>query len=263
MSLAITDWLEGRERNPAPSTHFATIDATEMVPHTDELVDDLSRRVIAAKSSRAYLEKYVGRLSWDFLSQRLAAGPAKLRRGDWGEVVAMAWIEDFSGFIVPVKKLRLQMTPGQSLPGTDAVALEVDQGQVVRCHFLESKLRTTNAFLTTVGLEAYRQLEAESQDGFLEILQFVHEWMHNLGHELVEPLTKHLEGRETIEDDGHDVVLLVDSGVWDDEVLVELDSQAGSLPLCTVHVLQCADMAALVDETFRRIGVEVISMDEE
>src|SRR5581483_9440977 len=257
--MQLTDWIEGVERTPAISAHFTTVDGTELIAHTDALIDDLARRVMEAKSSRAYLETYAHRLEWPFLGQRLGAGPQRVRRGDFGEVVAAGWLQDFAGLAVPVKKLRLQVNPGQTLPGTDVVAFRVVDGVVERAHFLESKLRTTAAFLTDVGTQAYGQLLSDRAEWFLEILQFVHERLFDTNNPLAEPVTIYLEGRDDPGDDAHEIVLLVETTVWDEEILVNLDAEAGDLPACTVHALLCDDLAVLVDSTFAAIGVEVIA----
>lgn len=259
MPMVLTDWIDGVERAPAASAHFTTVDGTELIEHTDDLIGDLARRVMEAKSSRAYLQAYADRLDWGFLAQRLAPGPEKVRRGDFGEVVAAGWLEDFVGLEVPVKKLRLQVNPGQTLLGTDAVAFQVVDGVVQRGHFLESKLRTTAAFLTAVGTQAYGQLLADRAEWFLEILQFVHERLFDTGHPLAEPVTIYLEGRDDPDDDAHEIVLLVEAALWNEEILVNLDAAAGDLPGCTVHALRCDGLVALVDSTFAAIGVEVVA----
>jgi hypothetical protein len=262
--MLVTDWIQGSERDPSASAHFVTIDGAEIIDHSDELIADLARRVMEAKSSRGYLETYAARLDWDFLAQRLAAGPLALRRGDFGEVVAMGWLEDYSGLAVPVKKLRLQIRPGQSLVGTDAVAFRIQDGAIVGSHFLESKLRTTSAFITEVAVKAYKQLVDDRVGHFREILQFVHEWLFNFGHELTEPFTVYLEAHQTPDDDSHEIVLIVEEDHWDHEVLENLDEEAGELPNCTAHVLLAKSLVSLVDKTFAQIGADVIvEMDED
>lgn len=259
MAIVLTDWIEGLERIPAASIHFVTVDGTELSDHSPELIADLARRFMEAKSSRAYLEAYADRLGWTVLGQRLAAGPQRVRRGDFGEVVAVGWLEDYANLAVPVKKLRLQINPGQTLPGTDAVGFRVTDGVIERAHFLESKLRTTPAFLKDVGTQAYGQLVSDRPGGFLEILQFVHEHLFDIGHPLREPLTVYLEGRaEEPEDDAHEIVLLVETGMWDEEVLVNLHAVAGDLPACTVHALRCEGLAALVDNTLAAVGLDLV-----
>lgn len=261
--MLVTDWFRGAERLPAVSAHFTTIDAAELIGHTDALVEDLARRLIEAKSSRLYLETYKDRLNWAFLSQRLAAGPLTLRRGDFGEVVAMGWLEDFSNLVVPVKKLRLQIRPAQSLVGTDAVGFEVYDGAVVGAHFLESKLRTTAAFLDSVGVQAYKQLVHDRADHFREILQFVHEWLFNFEHDLVEPVTVYLQTLDNPDDDSHEIVLLVERDVWDEAVLTNLDGEGGELPNCSTHVLLAESLGSLVEKAFAKIGAAVIDEMED
>jgi hypothetical protein len=265
VAMALTEWIEGLERTPAASTHFTTVDGSELIEHSPPLIADLARRFMEAKSSRAYLAAYADRLDWAVLSQRLASGPEKVRRGDFGEVVAVGWLEDYAHLAVPMKKLRLQINPGQTLPGTDAVGFRVVDGIVERAHFLESKLRTTPAFLKTVGTQAYGQLVSDRPEGFLEILQFVHERLFDTEHPLCEPVSVYLAGRAVEpEDDAHEIVLVVETAVWHEDVLANLDAVADDLPGCTVHALLCEGLAELVDSTLASIGLELVpGMDED
>jgi hypothetical protein len=256
--------MSGLERTPPFSVHFTTIDCKEIHSDADSLAKNLATRIMTTKSSRSYLEKYGEQFDWGFLSQRLAAGRQTLRRGDFGEVVAAGWLEDFSSYQIPIKKLRLQINPGQSLPGTDAIAFELASNRVVSAHFLESKLRTTKAFLAEVGEQAYEQLVRDRENWFIDILQFVHERMFEVQHPLLDAVSTFLSERGSSEEDGHHIVLIVESELWDEVVLDRLDVAAGSLPKCTVHLLQVKGLANLVDQTFSSIGAELVTdMDDE
>jgi hypothetical protein len=66
--MALTEWIDGLERTPAASTHFTTVDGSELIEHSPPLIADLARRFMEAKSSRAYLEAYADRLDWAVLT---------------------------------------------------------------------------------------------------------------------------------------------------------------------------------------------------
>jgi hypothetical protein len=259
----MTDWFSGRPRRPAVSSHFAVIDGDEVEHDTEELVNDIARRIMEAKTSRSYLEKYAPVLGWDFVAQRLAAGPQRVRRGDFGEVVACGWLEDYDLLVVPVKKLRSQFTPGQTLPITDAVAFRIVNGAIEGAHFLEAKLRTKNVMLAEVAANAYHQLASDRQTTFREILQYVHEQLHRDGNPLVNAGTDYLLRRVPSEDDSHDIVLIIEKEIWTEDIHAKLDAIAGVLPNCRVHGLRAKDVASLADEAFAKAGMELIDEMEE
>ena len=146
--MLLTDWLTGKERSPSPSVHFTVVDGAEVAQQLPDLVEDLARRMMEAKTSRGFLQAYGDKLGWDLISRRLRQTKPKVARGDFGEVVAGGWLQDYGGLHTPIRKLRSQVEPGQTLPGINTVAFRVAGGSVEGIHVLESKLRTTSAFLS-------------------------------------------------------------------------------------------------------------------
>jgi hypothetical protein len=265
MRYRITDWLDGRPRQPAVSSHFAVVDGDEVEHNTEELASDIARRIMEAKTSRSYLEKYAPVLGWDFVAQRLAAGPQRVRRGDFGEVVACGWLEDYDALVVPVKKLRSQFTPGQTLPITDAVAFRIVNEVIENVHFLEAKLRTKNVMLARVAVSAYHQLASDRETTFREILQYVHEQLHRDGNPLVDAVTNYLLRRVPSTDDSHDIVLIIEKEIWTEDIHTELDAiaSASALPNCRVHGLRAKNIASLIDQAFAEAGMALIDEMEE
>lgn len=104
----LTDWLTAEERSPSPSVHFTVADGAEVAEQLPGLVDDLARRMMEAKTFCGVLEKYGGKLGWDLVSRRLRQTRPRVARGDFGEVVAGGWLEDFCGLVVPIRKLLLR-----------------------------------------------------------------------------------------------------------------------------------------------------------
>jgi hypothetical protein len=56
--MLLTEWLVGEERSPSPSVHFIVIDGAEVARQLPDLVEDLARRMMEAKTSRGFLEAY-------------------------------------------------------------------------------------------------------------------------------------------------------------------------------------------------------------
>src|SRR5271170_6380567 len=89
--MLLTDWLTGEVRSPSPSLHFTVVDGDEAVDQLPDLVEELARRMMEAKTSRGFLQKYGDKLGWDLISRRLRQTKPKVARGDFGEVVAGGW----------------------------------------------------------------------------------------------------------------------------------------------------------------------------
>jgi len=254
--------MGGTERSPSPSVHYSVIDGAEIRDKASDVVEDLARRMMDAKSSRRFLEAYGSRLDWHVIGRRMAPGNAKVARGDFGEVVASGWMEDFCGLETPIRKMHSQISSGQTLPGIDTIAMRVSAGVIEGIHLLESKLRTTSALLTTVGADAYSQLKADRDERALDLLAFGLEQLHSQHHPLTDALCEYLESRTDSTEDSHEIVLLVEADAWDDEVLNKLDEVAGDLPNCRVHVLLCTKLVALVDNVYARAGLDLVDQME-
>ena len=262
MTMHLTAWIAGQDRVPSPSVRFTVIDGKEICETHPEVVEDLARRMMEAKISRTYLETYGSRLGWPVVGRRLQQTKQKVARGDFGEVVASGWLEDYCGLHAPIRKMRAQVGPGQTLPGVDTIAFRVTDELIDGIHVLESKLRTTPARLTAVGVEAYQQLEKDRNERAVDLLEYALEQLHTRGDPFAEALCKHLENRVDESDDSYEVVLVVESDVWDEEVLTQLDAVAGSLPNCRLHVLLCSNLVALVDAVYDRAGLDLVDRME-
>jgi hypothetical protein len=243
--------------------HFIVIDGAEVARQLPDLVEDLARRMMEAKTSRGFLEAYGSKLGWDLISRRLRQTKQKVARGDFGEVVAGGWLQDYGGLHAPIRKLRSQVEPGQTLPGIDTIAFRVAEGMVEGIHVLESKLRTTSAYLPAVGVIAYQQLEKDRNERALDLLMYALEQLHDRGDKFAEPLSDYLTRRVDETSDAHEIALIVDVEVWDEDVLAQIDAIAGSLPNCRVHVLLCRNLAALINSVYDRAGLDLVDVMEE
>jgi hypothetical protein len=135
---ALQDWLVGRQREPERA--YGVIDIDETV-RPDDLVAYLAALVRRSKLDPTHVDRIATALGWGAIRARLAPGRPRVRRGEFGEVLAGGVAEEIEGWQVPVPKLRFQIDPEQTQPGTDIVAFMVDRADVTALLFLESKLR--------------------------------------------------------------------------------------------------------------------------
>ena len=89
------------------------------------------------------------------------------------------------------------------------------------------------------------------------------EQLHDRGDEFAEPLSDYLIRRVDETNDSHEIALIVEGGIWDEDVLVQLDAIAGSLPNCRVHVLLCRNLVTLIDAVYDRAELDLVGAMEE
>jgi len=155
----MTAWLDPAHRDPSPYG-FEVTDLPERSRPSADLIGGLGELVVRAKTRPDVLERMAQALGWEDALSRLRRGRKEVRRGDFGEAVACDAVEAFDGFSVPIRKLRYQLDPEQTLPGTDVVAFHRNEdGSIADLHFLECKLRTFRD--VTVGVEAHDQLSKD------------------------------------------------------------------------------------------------------
>jgi hypothetical protein len=256
--MDLSGWLIAEQREPSPSVHFSVCDIRERDVRPVELVSTLALAVVNAKTSTEFLAAVEPYIDWDFLSRRLGDSPAKsVFRGDFGEVLAGAWLEDHDKLVPTIRKLRYQILPSQTQPGADIVAVELRDGVVDRLHLVEVKLRTTRN--TSSAVDAHLQHERRPSAQLEALLIFILERLWDDNSELFGPLLDHLAGRTYAPDDVFHIFLVYDDSTWSDHTLTRLDDSAGSLEPLDVHVLRVRHLAELIADAFDAIGVEVIA----
>lgn len=260
--MSLQDWLRASPRGPQPSGHFAVDDVDEHTAPDERTLRLLARLVVEAKSSRDFLREAHAVLAWDVVSTRLeAAEQLAVRRGDFGEILAAGWLEEEKDLRVPVPKLRFQITPEQTQPGTDLLAMRLEGAEITALHFAECKLRTSVDNQT--GVAAYEQLQTHRAGNYGQILMFVLERLFERLSPLYGPFLEHLRVRGEDEDtDCFEIALVYDTAAWRETVVEELDDVSGHLQPLTVHAFQIDELAHLVDTAFEAIGVDLIVQDD-
>jgi hypothetical protein len=178
-----------------------------------------------------------------------------VRRGDFGEALASAMLEEFHGYAIPVPKLRFKTAGNQTLPATDTLALKLDDsGLVEEACFVECKLRTVRD--NRAAVDGYRQLLSDYENKLPEILVFVAHRLWEQRHSLFGAFASYLADRDHgIENDTFRLGLCYDTGKWDERALVDLEDSGVALPSLTAHVTRIDHLRALTDELFSELGM--------
>lgn len=249
-------WLERAERNPSPYK-FAVSDLSERLRPNSELVADLGEIMIRTKAVPEVLERMAEALGWDDAMVRLQRGRTGIRRGDFGEAIGCEALEVFDRLRVPIRKLRYQTDPEQTLHGTDIVGFRMnDDDSIADLHFVECKLRTYRDL--GVGVEAHDQLKEDRSAGYADTLMFLADRLSETEPGLLDAFEHYLSERNRAERGSYGVILVYDSAPWDEDVLVRIEEIQESLSPLHLRVLLAAELPDLVEKVYDSIAAQVI-----
>jgi hypothetical protein len=259
----LPDWLQSAQREH-DDDRFTLVDLTEQRAQDHALLEHLSERLRRARWNPAFLERITRDLGWErargFL-ESLVPSARTARRGQFGEMLSAAIMEELDGFTVPVEKLRYAITASQSQPGADLLALKVEDGHLVEACWVESKLRSTTA--NAVAVEAVTQLQDDVAQENPTILKFVGERMFEENHALLPEFMAYLSDRsQPPSNETYRVVLVVEANVSFDAAIERLSDEDISLDPLEIDVVSIRELVALTNETFARVGVEQVLDDE-
>ena len=252
--LRLQGWLERVARAPSPYA-FPVSDYRERNQVDDPIIRQLGAMMVRNKTEPAVLQEMADVLGWHDAAARIRPSTRKsIRRGDFGEALASELL-CLEGYHVPVRKLRYQVDPEQSLHGTDIVAFALDDGDVRDLHFVEGKLRTFKDL--PAGVNAHDQLKHDRSAGYADTLMFIAERLRETDPPLYDAFRAYLRQRDQPRRGSSGIFLVWDGSVWDDDVLQrvhEVDDRIDPLDVRVVHV---ADLAAVIEAAYVTIDAEV------
>lgn len=258
-TVSLSAWLVWTQRSE--SAAYEVVDFLEHTVPSDAVVAYLAGKVVSAKFDPTYLLRLAALLGWDAVSNRFVNGRATLKKGEFGEVLAAAQLEECDGWVIPIQKLRYQMDPGQTLPGTDLLAIRLDRdtGAVTQLAFLESKLRLKK---DPVGpgavVEAHNQLAFDRKAAFAGILEFVLARLYEQNSPILEPLERYLLSRAPHPNEIHFVSVVFDDGAWSEELISGLDTLPELLEPLTVYATRTPKLWDLIERVLSVAGLEPV-----
>lgn len=266
----INTWLSSSERAPNPYARFRLIDVEEPAGLPDESRDYVSNLLRDSRFAPEFLADMAGILGWDMVRDTILSGASPnaipTKRGDFGEVLITALLEESHGYKIPVRKLRYKVTRNQLLHGTDALAIRVDtEGNVTEVCFVESKLRTAtrNADDRNLAVTGCDQLKNDFDHKLPDILQFVAQRLHEIKDELFGPFVVYMGTRaDTTDIDTFCLGLVWERAEWEEQILQNLEEHTNVLPRLVVHAIRINNLGQVSDDLFARVGLIEVTDDE-
>jgi hypothetical protein len=247
--MTLRRWLTVARRTR--TLPFDVEDVSEL--HVADATDAayLAQLLADAKIDPALLEEVEALLGW-----RVTPGRPSVRKGEFGEVLSGAVMEEMHGYLVPVRKLRFQIDPEQTLPGNDLVCLKLaEDGNIESVLFVECKLRTRRDL--PAGTDAHGQLVDDRDRNFADILTFIIARLYEQRSPLLPLLRDYLRDRGS-EKHSYGISLVWEHEQWDERVIDRVATLDPPLKPLTVMVTRIASLSALVDDVFERAGVSLV-----
>lgn len=249
-------WLESVARDPSPY-RFMVTDLTERRNPVPDIVGALAEIVARTKANLEVIEAMAGALGRTDALARLQPGRVGIRRGDFGEAICCEILEATLGLTVPIRKLRYQTDPEQTMHGTDIVGFRFDEsGTLSDLHFVECKLRTYRAL--AIGTEAHDQLAKDRSEGYADSLMFLADRISETDPQLFGSFQRYLASRDRIDRGSYGVMLVFDAEHWDEEILERVEEIQDQLTPLHTQVILVTSVRDLVDLVCECMGACVI-----
>lgn len=262
----LSTWISEQERSPSPYAKFGVLDSEEIDEPSDETMAHLTGLLRSAHFEPGYLSYISERIGWsktkDLILAPRAATPTKVKRGDFGEALFGAVLEELHDYQIPVPKLRYKVTASQTLTGTDTLAIRVSQeGRIREVCFVETKLRTARDAM--VAVEGCKQLADDYAERLPGILQFVSQRLYERRHSLLEPFVEYMRSREDLTGmDSFRLAVFWDHGLWREAVLENLEVSEVKVSPLSVHAVRIRELRTLIDNAYETLGVTEIEDDD-
>ena len=266
-------WLNYNELSPTPYSQFSLVDTGEINPISPEIKSYILKLLLDARFSPTFLESIdsaAEELGWQEVKKLIVSEGmptwVPTRRGDFGEIIITAILEEIQGYIIPVAKLRYKVTGNQLLTGTDSLALKMNsEREITEVCFVESKLRT--AFNKEedkmIAVQGSKQLQKDYESKLPDILSFIAQRLFETNNELFEPFMNYMRYRkDTTDIDTFRLSLCCDQDAWKEVVLVNLEENEVHVPQLIVHRIRIKELGPLTEDLFTAIGVLEVSDDD-
>lgn len=222
----------------------------------NDLIDALATLMATNKADPDVTDDLLAAAGWTAAAAPLRKGNIQVRRGDFAEVLAAEAAESVDGLTVPIRKLRYQIDPNQTLPGSDVVAFVLDDSNAIDdLEFVESKYRTNPAL--DIAVEAHEQLSTDRELGYGTTLNFIAHRLRDTKSSLYDAFMSFLASRG-VKDCAHTVALAFDSTNWDDEIAANLDDLPEHLPALHLRLFSLESAADLIEDVYAAMAWDVI-----
>ena len=242
------------------STYGFTLSKLTPVCDHAKLVEVLVGVLASAKSDPAVTADLLNAVGWTAAVADLRDGRTAVRRGDFAEAIAAEACEDIDGRLVPVRKLRYQIDPNQTLPGADVVGFVMaeESDGIEDLEFVEVKYRTSPP--ADIAVDAHDQLADDRESGYATTIKFLANRLSESDPELYGDFLTFL-GERDVKDSWHTVALSFEATNWSEVIAENLDELGEHLPELWLRILPFENAVALIDEVYAELLWDVIEGD--
>lgn len=182
-----------------------------------------------------------------------------LRRGVFGEVLAVRLLEEVHNHVVPIKKLRYRTASHDSPKATDVLAIKLDGSRAITSvAYVEAKFRSTRSRLGSLALDAHEQIRKDCSDEVPGIIAFAAQVLKERNDPLFESVMAYLRDRELLTIDTHHIFLIVDKSCWRDTDLDVLREHDTLLEPLDVHVVTIDSLCDTTDLVYQAVGYQTM-----
>lgn len=244
-------WLKTDATATRPMLEIEYLRSTELPQEEvyEKLEHELRRNYVSPQS----LAQMLGQLGASQTAAAIARAkvPTVPRQqvGDFGEALAAAHFRHARKWCVPILKLRWKQGRNQPVHGADVVALRLRATPPIIA-VPEVKARSTRN--KQVGVEAHESL-SKVIDRLDETITYVAERLSEVNPALASRVTE-LLAPESAPDVERFIVLVHDDGVWNDDVLDELESVLTEPT--NALVIRIPELRDLIDSVYSRLLAE-------
>lgn len=254
--MSLTDYFE---QECDEETYEFVVSRVSPTCDRQALVDGLVTLMSRNKSDPAVTADLLAAVGWTTAVAPLRKGGIAVRRGDFAEVLAAEAAEALDDLVVPIRKLRYQIDPTQTLPGSDVVAFVFDDDEELDdLEFVEVKYRKDPDL--DLAVAAHDQLSDDRDRGYATTVNFLAHRLSETDPEMYESFLSFLASRGT-KDSRHTVVLAFDEDNWTDEVAANLDDLPEHLPELWLRLFPLERSNLLIEEVYAGLLWIVIDDD--
>jgi hypothetical protein len=218
---------------------FTHIPLTENADLRNQIFSELAQLVFVYHNDPDEFKELVEKLGYKVAISKFNKRPAvdKVRKGNFGEIIACEYLKHISSFDIPVFRLRWNPNPDTSMRGEDALAFKLDKSGKNEICIVESKV--VSQFNSDTVSEAHGQLKLS-----IKSIPFVYSKLRESGEiekanailELLNPSTGNSPKRSNF-------LMLVTGNVPENpfKVIEEIDDVVGNLLAANLYLVDLTD----------------------
>ena len=262
-STKLSDWLSWTARPNSTYHGFDLFDVAEKCDVNETIKQYLIKLVLNASYDLDLLKDMIQTLGWTEANNYIISqhNLERVDRGDFGEILGGALLEEFCGYTIPVQKLRYKPTRSQTLTGTDLIVIKIENRIITELCYVEAKCHTSSNHSAVV--DGYKKLVEDYKLETPEALIFVAARLREKKDPEYSSFKKFMQDRKDNQNaETFHLGLIWDVSTWNEKALGDLQDEVDpKLPKLSVHFTPIKNLKSLTDEVFKGGGLEAIDVE--